>query len=552
MRINYDNENEIPITDSMLNSEDKTESQKPKPKPITFEEEGIALLDRLPQLITFDKEQKKILRALFCTNSIPEENRKDIWFILSGAKRELTNNPNYYFNLVNNFPDYIPQTMENQIELDLHRTFPNDPFFKKEDNLHRLKNLLLAYAKRNIIVGYCQGFNFIGAYFLKLYDDEEKAFWILSVIFENILPPDFFVALCGLMADTNMLLDIIRMQYSVFKDKHQLYFFNTIITVLANLFVKDTNSRTKDAFFDYIFLDGLVALYRVVLYLMAIFKEYNENIGMSLDYPEYSQYNTDVMSNLSNEEIMKFRATVFNPEIPFEFSLSTLMKMRKNQIVDVLDDIMSNKKTKEALNDKLRIKNSFITQVDDCNLDWPLCIYDRKYRFEYCEFFVYKVLEEPDVIDDFYFTHRSWSLIEDDSKPLHHVMQKEKEEIKKFDIYKDLLIERRKHLCDSTKENSLRVKFKQMKDIQEEEQKGYLQRAKNKAMKMSKLFEQEHQEIYPKGNRLTFASICMEEGKKFTKKDVEKTEAIIEDFLKENNPNYALTTSIDLGNEKEK
>ena len=44
----------------------------------------------------------------------------------------------------------------------------------------------------------------------------------------------------------------------------------------------------------------------------------------------------------------------------------------------------------------------------------------------------------------------------------------------------------------------------------------------------------------------------MEEGKKFTKKDVEKTEAIIEDFLKENNPNYALTTSIDLGNEKEK
>ena len=81
MRINYDNENEIPITDSMLNSEDKTESQKPKPKPITFEEEGIALLDRLPQLITFDKEQKKILRALFCTNSIPEE-------ILLGCNRK--------------------------------------------------------------------------------------------------------------------------------------------------------------------------------------------------------------------------------------------------------------------------------------------------------------------------------------------------------------------------------------------------------------------------------------------------------------------------------
>jgi hypothetical protein len=62
--------------------------------------------------------------------------------------------------------------------MDLHRTFPGDPYFEKEENIIKLKNILLAYSRRNISIGYCQGFNFIVGRLLKVYDSEVKYFKI--------------------------------------------------------------------------------------------------------------------------------------------------------------------------------------------------------------------------------------------------------------------------------------------------------------------------------------------------------------------------------------
>jgi hypothetical protein len=84
----------------------------------------------------------------------------------------MRNNKNYYKNLSTGFPENIPSPYENQIELDLYRTFPGDPFFDKEENIQKLKNVLLAYSRRNLSIGYCQGFNFIVARLLKVYKSE--------------------------------------------------------------------------------------------------------------------------------------------------------------------------------------------------------------------------------------------------------------------------------------------------------------------------------------------------------------------------------------------
>jgi hypothetical protein len=92
--------------------------------------------------------------------------------IASGARLEMKNNPNYYTNLVDNFPLFVPSPYENQIMMDLHRTFPSDPFFKKEENIKKLNNILIAYSHRNISIGYCQGFNFIVGRLLKIFPKE--------------------------------------------------------------------------------------------------------------------------------------------------------------------------------------------------------------------------------------------------------------------------------------------------------------------------------------------------------------------------------------------
>lgn len=72
------------------------------------------------------------------------------------------------------FPCAIPSPIEEIIKLDLNRTFPSDPFFKQEKNILKLKNVLVTYSRRNITLGYCQGFNFIVGRIMKIIDNEVK------------------------------------------------------------------------------------------------------------------------------------------------------------------------------------------------------------------------------------------------------------------------------------------------------------------------------------------------------------------------------------------
>ena len=54
-----------------------------------------------------------------------------------------------------------------------------------------LRRVLLAYALRNPGLGYCQSMNFITAMLL-LHMPEERAFWTLAAIVEDLLPAEYF------------------------------------------------------------------------------------------------------------------------------------------------------------------------------------------------------------------------------------------------------------------------------------------------------------------------------------------------------------------------
>ena len=81
-------------------------------------------------------------------------------------------NKNYYSDLIRNYPDNFLSPYENQINLDIERTFQHDTFFQEQRNLIKLKNILLAFSRRNATIGYCQGFNFIVGKILKVCEDE--------------------------------------------------------------------------------------------------------------------------------------------------------------------------------------------------------------------------------------------------------------------------------------------------------------------------------------------------------------------------------------------
>lgn len=95
--------------------------------------------------------------------------------------------------------------------MDINRTLTDNVFFRKGPGVAKLKQVLLAYARRNPAVGYCQGMNMITASLLLIMPTEEEAFWVLVSIVESILPKTYFEqSLLASRADQQVLKTLVR------------------------------------------------------------------------------------------------------------------------------------------------------------------------------------------------------------------------------------------------------------------------------------------------------------------------------------------------------
>ena len=114
----------------------------------------------------------------FLINNFPPELRKDLWMIASVARKEMKEFPNYYNDILNEYPEYVPSLFEKNIENDLNRTFPEEEFFQDTDNINKIRNILIAFSRRNSSIGYTQGFNFIVGRLLKILGNEVRKKYI--------------------------------------------------------------------------------------------------------------------------------------------------------------------------------------------------------------------------------------------------------------------------------------------------------------------------------------------------------------------------------------
>lgn len=138
--------------------------------------------------------RKKLMK--FCTGGIPCEIRGEIWCYLLGSDRMLTHNLNVYLSELNR---NIDKNIENQINLDLHRTFPNLKCYSianNSNNINALNRVLCAFASHDKDIGYCQSMNFIVAVLL-MNMKEEAAFWSLVQLVSHHRNKEFMVCNWG-------------------------------------------------------------------------------------------------------------------------------------------------------------------------------------------------------------------------------------------------------------------------------------------------------------------------------------------------------------------
>jgi hypothetical protein len=148
------------------------------------------LLQIFNSKVKLRKQVKSLIRS-----GIPPEYRGRVWYACSGAKKKQTDasaSEQYSFLL-----GQIDTLEGNQIALDIDkdllRTFP-DRIHEPEDNdfIAMLRRVLQAYALRNPLIGYCQSMNYICALLL-FHIEEEKAFWVLASLLEDIIPNNYYV-----------------------------------------------------------------------------------------------------------------------------------------------------------------------------------------------------------------------------------------------------------------------------------------------------------------------------------------------------------------------
>ena len=252
----------------------KNEKSKRHKKKLTWKYYYKDLLSK--DKIVFSEKEIKLIKDLLY-NPLPNSQRRTFYLIASGAKREMLNNPNYYYKLLSIFPKKIPFPYEESIDLDLHRTFPEIDYFKDENNLQKLKNILMAFAMRNITIGYCQGFNYIVGKLLLIMEDEEETFWVFTQIAENYLPFDFYLKFTGVRTDAEIVKKIIKLtlNYTENIECIELCISNLITKCFISLFSQTVNDEILHTIWDAFFIYGNIILYRAFIWVVYLLFDKN-------------------------------------------------------------------------------------------------------------------------------------------------------------------------------------------------------------------------------------------------------------------------------------
>ncbi|KQK05839.1 hypothetical protein BRADI_2g22850v3 [Brachypodium distachyon] len=106
---------------------------------------------------------------------------------------------------------FSSEKWKGQIEKDLPRTFPGHPSLD-EDGRNALRRLLLAYARHNPTVGYCQAMNFFAGLLLLLMP-EENAFWTLVGIIDDYFDGYFSEEMIESQVDQLVLEELVQEKF---------------------------------------------------------------------------------------------------------------------------------------------------------------------------------------------------------------------------------------------------------------------------------------------------------------------------------------------------
>lgn len=420
----------------------------------TWENEGKKiLLDE--KKLKLSEEEKKILEILLI-QEMPEDLHKHLWMIGSGARILMKENKDYYRQLLKfyekmeNDNHYFYKYLTKKMSNDLNRSNI------KEEETYKLKNILCAFATRNLSINYCQGLNLIAAYILKMTNyNEEESFYLFIKLMEDIVPFDFFFFAIGIEAELKLAKKLIEKYdnelYTHLTELKAYYFVDSKLSMwIVSLMLFKTDIKITNFFFDCIFLlcvnndNYIYVLYLIIFSILRILRKDILNCTESQDI-------SDVIDNfvnnpISNENYQKMVHFTLFSEKRLKFQDKSIFHLRQKEI-----KIVTNEK---------KINFKYEKNIEDvpCNKYFPLCVKEKEEK-PIEEYVVYKSKNDLNIylIEDYYDKNEIKMDSKDnkdeknDNLNINQILNNENKETIKEDenmLMKNLIVERRKHLCE--------------------------------------------------------------------------------------------------------
>lgn len=246
-----------------------------------------------------------------------------------------------------------------------------------------------------------------------------------------------------------------------------LYLNNAINKWLLSLFIQGISEMYSNFIWDLFLLEGNIIIFKAI-YAMMIILEKHLQVNRTLD--QLNNVFNNIPLGLSNRAKLAY----YLIGKKFNFNMEIIKKYRNtlcNQIIREISGLGAFKSIDDDNYDEDEQGNKIV-----CDLDWPQCLKDKKDLEKEYDFIVLKQLEEPNVIDDFMDHYNEYKkgnkiIIKNSNSNLLNDDDIESQKIKYFkeERFKDLLIERRKHFCNSNlmsiKANIIKFRKNNFKDI---------------------------------------------------------------------------------------
>ena len=358
-----------------------------------------------PDIIFYNSNQISLIKELLISK-LPTEKRRDFWFIASGAKREMLNNPGYYSSIIKNFPNGTQSPGEASLKLDITRTFPYLDFYKKEENRKKLERILKAFVRRNATIGYSQGLNFIVGRLLMVLEDEEKTFWVFTQIIEDYLPGDFFLLFAGVRKDMKIIEKLMKKELKFFDENINTCMSNLISRCFISLFSQTFPENVLYIIWDAFFIYGEEILYKTFIWIAYL--HYDKSL-VGHDIDEINKIILDKMKDTTDINSLKYFLYLYDA-----VDNNKIKQWRKKIELDTSKEALLNRENKKNIK---------------CDKNMPFCLYNIEENNveKNKHFLVHKIKYDMNIIKDYFFDNSNKKENNKEKKEINKEQINEKE-----------------------------------------------------------------------------------------------------------------------------